>query len=120
MRSNLKWEKDAEYKVLANVFPWNYGKGATNKYLNVADTLCDVMTKNPAIKVFVASGYYDLATPFFATDYTFSHLGLDSSLRDHVTINYYQAGHMMYIHYSSLEKFKKDISGFMKATLSRP
>lgn len=117
VRTDLKWEKDAEYKVLANVFPWNYGK--MNKYLNVSDALCDVMTKNPALKVFVANGYYDLATPYFATSYTFSHLGLDPSLRNHVSMEYYPAGHMLYTHRASLEKFKNDVSGFIKTTLRK-
>ena len=119
VRTDLKWEKDTEYKVLADVFPWNYGKGANNKYLNVSATLRDVMTKNPAIRVFVASGYYDLATPYFATIYTFNHLGLNPSLKDHVKMGFYDAGHMMYINPPSLKQFKKDIADFMKDTLSK-
>lgn len=117
VRTDLKWEKDSEYKALANVFPWNYGK--SNKYLNVSDALSEVMTKNPALKVFVASGYYDLATPYFASIYTFNHLGLDPSLKDHVNMEYYPAGHMMYIHRASLAKFKDDVSRFIKTTLAR-
>lgn len=120
VHSDLKWQKDEEYRVLADVFPWNYGKGATNKYLNVAGTLRDVMSKNPALKVFVANGYYDLATPFFATMYTFNHLGLDPSLRSHISMGFYEAGHMMYTHPSSLKKFKEDISNFIDSTLAKP
>ncbi len=116
MRTDLKWERDEEYKVLADVRPWNYGK-ATNKYLNVADNLRGVMSKNPSLKVFVANGYFDLATPYFATDYTFNHLGLDPALRSHVTMSYYGAGHMMYIHPPSLEKIKKDMADFITNTL---
>lgn len=116
LRNDLKWEKDEEYKILANVWPWNFGN-AQNQYLNVSDTLRNVMTKNPSLRIFVGNGYYDLATPFFATEYTFSHLGLDPSLMSHVTMGYYDAGHMMYIHYPSLIKMKKDISEFIANTL---
>jgi carboxypeptidase C (cathepsin A) len=71
------------------------------------------MTQNPDLEVFVANGYYDLATPFFATEYTFSHLGLDPSLEGHVTLRYYEAGHMMYIHKPSLEKLRGDLVEFL-------
>jgi carboxypeptidase C (cathepsin A) len=68
--------------------------------------------------VFVAKGYYDLATPFFAADYTFDHLGLDPTLRSHLTGAYYEAGHMMYVHPPSLAKLKTDIAQFIKLTTS--
>lgn len=115
MEVDLKWVKDAHYKILANVQPWDYGKG--NQYLNVAETLRSVMTKNPYLRVFVGNGYYDLATPFFATEYTFNHLGLDASLMNHVTMKYYEAGHMMYIYRPSLIKLKQDLAGFYEQTL---
>ncbi len=73
------------------------------------------MTQNPFLHVFVAKGYYDLATPFFAADYTFDHLGLDESLRGHLSGAYYEAGHMMYVHAPSLAKLKQDIAKFMSA-----
>lgn len=117
IRSDLKWEKDEEYKILANVWPWNFGNAASNRYLNVSDDLRDAMTKNPDLQIYVASGYYDLATPYFGTDYTLNHLGLDPSLRSHVKKGYYSAGHMMYIHHPSLEQFKREVSEFMQTTL---
>ena len=117
IRTELKWEKDDQYKILANVWPWNFGKDATNKYLDVATTLTQVMSKNPHLHVFVGSGYYDLATPYYATNYTFNHLGLDPTLRDHVQMAYYEAGHMMYLHRPSLIKMKSDLASFMQSTL---
>lgn len=116
VRADLKWETEEPYKILSDVQPWSYGK-ATNKYLNVAEHLREVMTRNPRMRVFLASGYYDLATPYFASDYTFDHLGLDPSLRGHVDKAYYEAGHMMYIHKPSLIKFKQDLARFIRATL---
>lgn len=116
VRTDLKWEKDEQYKILANVQPWNFGN-AQNEYLNVGETLRSVMTHNPSLRVFVGSGYYDLAIPFYSSDYTFSHLRLDPTLRPHVTMAYYDAGHMMYTHQPSLIKMKKDISEFITNTL---
>ena len=63
-------------------------------------------------RVFVGNGYYDLATPFFATEYTFNHLGLDPTLMHHVTMKNYEGGHMMYIYRPSLIKLKEDLAAF--------
>ena len=77
VRTQLKYETDLPYEVLTDkVNPWSY-KEFENRYVNVADMLRDAMTQNPDLKVVIANGYYDLATPFFATEYTVSHLGLD-------------------------------------------
>ena len=108
VRNELKWNKEEEYVIIADVQPWNYGK-ATNQYLNVSGNLKSVMSKNPAMKIFVGSGLFDLATPYFGTDYTFNHLGIDPLLKKQISINYYEAGHMMYLHKPSLEKLKKDL-----------
>jgi carboxypeptidase C (cathepsin A) len=116
LRNNLKYSKDQHYKILSNVHPWDYGP-ATNQHFNMSEDLRAVMTKNSYLRVFVANGYFDLATPFFATEYTFNHLGLDSTLRQHVTMHHYEAGHMMYIHRPSLIKLKKDLSQFYLHTL---
>ena len=82
--------------------------------MNVTDTLRKAMTTNPYLKVFVASGYYDLATPYMATQYTFNHLGLDKSLQQNVSMSFYEAGHMMYVHQQSLIQLKKDLSSFIQ------
>lgn len=118
IRSDLNWKSDEEYKILANVQPWDYSV-ATNQFLDVGDKLREVMSKNTMLDVFVASGYYDLATPYFATEYTFSHLGLDPSLQDHITIELYEGGHMMYLYHPSLVKLKADLSKFIKQRLEK-
>jgi carboxypeptidase C (cathepsin A) len=69
------------------------------------------------MKVFVASGYYDLATPYFATEYTLTHMGLDSSQRGRVSTSYYEAGHMMYIHEGELARLKQDVAKFLSSAL---
>ncbi|HQX15464.1 MAG TPA: hypothetical protein PLA27_03510 [Anaerolineales bacterium] len=114
IRRELKFESDLPYEILSGfVHPWSY-KEFENAYVNVAETLRAAMTYNPYLKVYVANGYYDLGTPYFATEYTFNHLGLDESLRGNVTMGYYEAGHMMYIHIPSLKQMKKDLAAFIK------
>jgi len=116
VRNDLKFDSDLPYEVLTGrVQPWNY-KPYENRYVDVAETLRSAMTQNPFLRVFVAKGYYDLATPFFAAEYTFDHLGLDPTLRGHLTGAYYEGGHMMYVHGPSLAKLKQDIAKFMAAS----
>lgn len=114
VRRELKYESDLPYEILTSkVQPWNYGD-YRNRYLNVAETLRQSMTHNPHLKVFVANGIYDLATPYFATRYTFEHLGFDSKLQANVTQVDYEGGHMMYTIKSSLEALKKDLAKFVR------
>ena len=118
VRDELEFASDLPYEILSRrVHPWDYSEHQ-NAYVNVADTLRASMTMNPALKVFVANGYYDLATPFLASEYTFSHLGLDTSLQDNITMAYYQAGHMMYIDQGELQKMKRDLDAYLDNVLS--
>ena len=80
---------------------------------NTAIDLVDAMSHNPSLKILVLNGYYDLATPFYATEYTFDHLGLDKKLKPNIQLKYYPAGHMMYINSSAANTFKKDVAGFI-------
>ncbi|UCC45769.1 MAG: peptidase S10 [Candidatus Zixiibacteriota bacterium] len=113
VRRELEFESELPYEILTgNVHPWNYDR-YRNRYINVAETLREAITQNPHLKVFVANGYYDMATPYFATEYTFNHLGLDKSLQDNVSMAYYEAGHMMYIQKASLIKMKSDLAQFI-------
>ena len=117
VRSELKFEADMPYEILSEkVHPWSF-KEFEGQAIYVAETLRKAMTVNPHLKVFVANGYYDLGTPFFASEYTFSHLGLNESLRGNVSMAYYEAGHMMYIHMPSLEAMKRDLAEFIKSAM---
>lgn len=112
IRSELGFESDLPYEVLTDrVYPWDYDT-AENRYLNVGEDLRRAIQQNPELKVLVASGYYDLATPYFATDYTFSHLGMPQELDDSVTIRYYESGHMIYLHPPSMRQFKSQLADF--------
>jgi carboxypeptidase C (cathepsin A) len=113
VRTDLKFESDLSYEVSAEVvWPWSY-KEFENQFVNVGEPLRAAMAHNPYLKVFVANGYFDLGTPYFATEYVFSHLGLDESARKNVSMGYYEAGHMMYIHLPSLAKLKGDLTEFI-------
>ena len=72
------------------------------------------------MRVFVANGYYDLATPYFATEYTLSHMGLDAAQRARISTAYYEAGHMMYIHEGELAQLKQDVAKFIASALPKP
>ena len=112
VREELGFESDLIYEVLSRkVHPWKMDI-AEGRYLDVAEFLRQAMTRNPHLHVFVANGYYDLATPYSATEHTFSHLGLPEELEGNVVMGYYPAGHMMYVHEPSLAKLKADLDGF--------
>lgn len=86
---------------------------------NTGPDLAHAMKLNPDLRVLVLNGLYDLATPFLATEYMVSHLGLPKDLRGHVEMKYYPAGHMMYIEESSLTQFKADVADFIDRTSKR-
>ncbi len=113
IRRELGYESDRMYNILAGLYmTWHYDKHE-NQYVDVAETLRQAMNYNPHLKVIVTNGYYDLATPYFATRYTFNHLNLDKSLRDNISMTYYEAGHMMYVHIPSLAQLKNDLAAFV-------
>ena len=117
VRRELRFESDLPYEILSfKVFPkWKYDE-FQNNFVNVAETLRGAMMKNPHLKLFVANGIYDLATPFYATEYTMNHLGLRDDVDKNVTMAYYDAGHMMYTHKPSLKALAGDLKKFIKAS----
>ena len=117
VRRTLGYRSDEPYEALTNkVWPWDYSN-VENEYLNVAETLHQAMSRNPFLKVWVACGYYDLATPFFAAEYTVDHMGLDPAVRGNIHLTYYEAGHMLYMNPLSLAQLKRDFDAYMQSTL---
>lgn len=84
---------------------------------NVAPDLAMTMTQHPTMKVFSANGYYDFATPFFATEYTLRHLNLNPRLQQNITYGFYQSGHMIYLSDSALAQYKADLARFYDRAL---
>lgn len=115
LASTLGVQRDEKYQILSGeVFSnwnWLYGSSARNQgFLAMTPNIARAMRQNKDFRVFIANGYYDLATPFFATEFSMNHYGVDS---DRVTMTYYEAGHMMYIHEPSLQQLLKDIRAFL-------
>ncbi|MCS7024875.1 MAG: peptidase S10 [Bryobacteraceae bacterium] len=119
VRQRLGYETDLNYFILGGgIASWDWGS-AESGFADVSEQLRVALSRNPHMKVFVASGYYDLATPFFAAEYSLRHLGVDASAKKNFTLSEYEAGHMMYIHEPSLEKLRRDAGTFLEAALRR-
>jgi carboxypeptidase C (cathepsin A) len=116
VRKELDIQTDLTYEALSYKTneKWEWEKG---KLPNTGEALRSAIAKNPFMKVFVGQGYYDLATPHFATQYMITHMNIDPELRSNVTIRYYRAGHMFYLDVDSLAQHKSDVSEFIKASL---
>jgi carboxypeptidase C (cathepsin A) len=114
VRRDLGFERDRVYEILSIDVnrAWSY-REFENRYVYVGETLREAMSMNPHLRVHVASGIYDLATPYFATEYTLAQLGLDPDLRGNLDVSTYPAGHMMYLHRPSLVKLKEELAAFI-------
>jgi len=117
IRQELGYESDAEYHILRGL-DWNWGNGAKG-YADTSDALRSAFAKNPYMKLFIASGYYDLATPYYATIYTLSHMGLDPNVRGNIQGEEYPVGHMVYLEKGSLEKLRDDVVAFVEGAIAR-
>jgi carboxypeptidase C (cathepsin A) len=117
VRTELGFKSDLEYYILGGgVTRWDFG--SDNGYADTSEALRSAFVKNPYMKLFVASGYFDLATPYFATQYTLNHMGLDPSLSGNIQTGFYQAGHMMYIDRASIAQLKQDVAAFIQSALA--
>ena len=119
VRTQLNFKSDLEYYILGGGIstPWNWN--TDNGYADTSQRLKLAMAKNPYMKVFVAAGYYDMATPYFAAEYTISSMNLDAELRKNISFAYYEAGHMMYIEKKSLQKLKDDAARFVQNSINK-
>ena len=116
LRAELGYQSDLEYSVFYGIkTPWLWNERGEAGFPDTSESLRFAMAQNPHLRVFVASGFYDLATPYFATEYTVRHMGLDPALRKNVRIEYYNAGHMMYVNRPDLEKLASDVSSFYRS-----
>jgi carboxypeptidase C (cathepsin A) len=111
VRQELNWKTDLPYEILTDkVRPWDFS-GFVNAYVDVSGRLASAMTANPFMKVLQMNGYYDLATPFFATEYTFDHLGIPPEVRKNIQFGYCGAGHMLYLKESCLTELRRRMAG---------
>lgn len=118
LADTLKVSNLDDYTILANLPGWDFSLGKWSiSGLNVLPQLKSAMIANPHLKVYVASGIYDMATPYFATRYTFNHMGLSNELLKNISIHEYDGGHMMYTNIAALKKMKAHIAQFYKKAL---
>ncbi len=116
LRTELGIESEREYCLFnkeAND-AWDWG-GSGQGYPERAEALRNAITKNPRMRVLVASGYFDLTTPYRETVHTLAHMGLDASLRANIRTEMYKSGHAIYLDNSALPKFMSDLANFITA-----
>jgi carboxypeptidase C (cathepsin A) len=121
LRDELKFPADDQRYVTGGaVQPWNWAREGQGRGWRsatyVGGDLAEALVSNPNLRVEVENGYYDMATPFFATEYTMDHLGVNAELRSHIGLKYYEAGHMMYLHLADLARLKANIAAFIGST----
>lgn len=112
IRAELKMETEQKYEILAGL-PWTYPSG---QYVDTATRLAEAMTENPRMRVMVCSAWQDLATPYFATQYTLDRMTLSPEARGHLTSKHYFGGHMMYHHADSHKQLGADVKAFVESS----
>jgi carboxypeptidase C (cathepsin A) len=129
MERELKYESTDAYRPSAeNIGQWDwkhrptsggpgFGGGEQSQPYVAAD-LASAIRKNPHLQVFSANGYFDLATPFFATEYDLSHMELEPQLRGNVHFGYYPSGHMIYLNVDALHQLRDDLAAFITKAAS--
>ncbi|MEA2689991.1 MAG: hypothetical protein QOD51_2598 [Candidatus Eremiobacteraeota bacterium] len=120
VRDDLAFKVERPYIGGARVGDqWNFRRTNSIVAPNGARDIRDAMTKNPYLRVFSVNGYFDLATPFFGTEYTLNHLGLDPSLRSHLSYGFYRSGHMIYHNDDARRALKADLVRFYREATAR-
>jgi carboxypeptidase C (cathepsin A) len=120
MHTDLDYGKDMLYTVGGGVGPWDWNHntrlGSRPGYTNSAVDLANTLSVNPKLHVMLNSGFFDLATPYFASEWTMDHLGVPPEVRSRITESEYMSGHMIYVHVPALAAFKKNVGAFIDAT----
>ena len=114
-RGGLGFVTDREYQSIAGLgrdWDWRIGGRDANAYLNVTPWLGKALRENSGMRIFVAQGYYDFATPFFAAEYALSRTGIP---QDRIEYQYYDAGHMMYVRDEDRAKLSRDVRRFIRS-----
>ncbi|HEY3571488.1 MAG TPA: hypothetical protein VGP73_26420, partial [Thermoanaerobaculia bacterium] len=127
LHSDLKFGQGKTYKIENDEIGmrWDFKHRAPGlpfpaPFPDTGADLSHAMGYNPNLQVLTINGYYDLATPFLATEYMMSHLLLEKAQQSHIQMRYFEAGHMMYVHEPSLKQMKEAIAAFYDATSSHP
>ena len=118
VRRELGFDDDMVYYILGGgIGRWNPQRPGSPT--DVTPALERAFAKNPYMKLFVAMGYYDCATPYYAVEYTLTHLSLDAKARANITTDHFAAGHMVYIDQPSMTKLRSDLTKFIDAAVTQ-
>jgi len=117
IREELGYKTDLFYYPSGGVQPWDYG--VQNGFGDTTNMMRNALVRNPYMKVMIAAGYFDLATPYFAVEYTFNHMGLHPEMRKRISWDFYQAGHMLYIDSDQHAKLKHDFTEFLSGAVPK-
>lgn len=117
MRDQLKFGSDMSYKVSGSVQPWNFQRrGAFIGFPNTMNDLARAMIYNPGLKVLLTGGYYDLGTPYFEGIFEMKHLPMPSNLQKNISYQYFESGHMVYLHPEALKSLHATVVKFINDT----
>ena len=122
--NDLKVRKDWTYTTTAGGrpnFAWDWERSNNMAWgaqvaVSTLPDMTSAMKRNPNLKILILNGYYDIATVFYGVEHSINHMGLDPELKKNIIMEYYEAGHMMYTHLPSMQKFKTDLDRFIDET----
>ncbi len=115
VRAELGYRSDLPYEILTDdVQPWSYAE-FEGRHVSVSSMLGEAMRQNQHLRVYVGCGYYDCATPFFGAEHAFAHLEIPDDLRSNIGFEYYEAGHMMYVHEPTRLRQSESLAAFVRA-----
>jgi carboxypeptidase C (cathepsin A) len=117
MSEHLNVDTQARYEVLSldahKAWNWNRGEDKGNSFACTSPDLSRALRRNPHLRVLVASGHYDLGTPYSATDWSLAQLDVPADVMARVRHHYYDAGHMMYTREADMMKLKRDLAAWL-------
>jgi len=106
-------------EIMRDQLPFHFADPRDPRIADYVRRTEDTVYAPEVLRVFSANGYFDFATPFFETEYTLAHMGLDATLEKNISFGYYPLGHMIYLHEPALREMKADLAGFYDQTMAR-